>query len=165
MIGLANLAIRRPRAALIASIVAALVLIGLGFGLDDRLSPTMTSKPGTESTRAAEIAEAEFGPSTLVPILLTGPPAQLDRQGPALVRALARRPDTRVLSAWDAGETGRELRPSLRSAMVLASVMHSEQAMLDGVQAEVDATVDRVVRRDVTAHVTGQPTLDAAIQD
>lgn len=165
MIRLANLAIRRPRAALAASLAAAIVLAALGLGLDDRLSPTMTSRPGTESTRAAAVAEAEFGPSTLVPILLTGPPAQLDRQGPALVRSLARRPDTRVLSAWDAGDTGSELRPSPRAAMVLASVAHSEQKMLDGVQAEIDATVDRVVRNDVRAHVTGQPTLDAAIQD
>lgn len=165
MIRLANAAIRRPAVALTASILAAAVLVVLGFGLDDRLSPTMTSKPGTEATQAQEVAEAEFGPSTLVPILLVGPRDQVDRQGPVLVRSLARRPDTRVLSAWDAGEVGSQLRPSPREAMIVASVARDEEALIDGVQDEIDATVDRVVRGDVRAHVTGQPTLDAAIQD
>ena len=88
MIRLAELSIRRPKAALVCWGVFAAVFIAIGLGVTDRLSPTMTFVPGTESTRAEDLAEAEFGPSTLVPVLLTGPQRQLDRQGPIVVHEL-----------------------------------------------------------------------------
>ena len=141
------------------------IFIGIGLGVTDRLSPTMTFVPGTESTRAEDLAEAEFGPGTLVPILLTGPRAQLDRQGPVLVYELRSRPDTRVLSAWDAGEAGAALRPSRTEAMVLASVARSNEAMVDGIQADIDSTVDTHTWGAVESHISGTPTLDRAIED
>ena len=101
MIHLARLAIRRPLAALIIAGVVSLSLSLIGLGVASSLSPTITTVPGAESSRAQHLADAHFGPSVLVPILLEGPARQLNQQGPALVRALARRPDTRTLSAWD----------------------------------------------------------------
>ena len=112
MIRLAQLSIRRPKAALALWAVFAAIFVAIGLGITDRLSPTMTFVPGTESTRAEDLATAEFGPSTLVPILLTGPQRQLDAQGPVLVKELNSRSDVRTLSAWDAGEAGSALRPS-----------------------------------------------------
>lgn len=165
MIRLAELSIRRPRAALAGWAVFAGVFIAIGLGLTDRLSPTMTFVPGTESTHAEDLAEAEFGPSTLVPILLTGPHRQLDRQGPVLVHELTSREDVRVLSAWDAGEAGAALRPSRTEAMIVASVARSEEEMVDHVQSDLNGVVDAHVSAPVRAHITGQPTLDRAIQD
>jgi putative drug exporter of the RND superfamily len=165
MIRLAQLSIRRPRAALAFWGVFAAVFVAVGLGVSDRLSPTMTFVPGTESTRAEELAESRFGPSTLVPILLTGPPKQLDVQGPLVVKELTSREDTRVLSAWDAGEAGAALRPSKSEAMIVASVARTNEEMIDEVQAAVDRTVEDHTFGAVEAHVSGTPTLDRAIED
>src|SRR6476660_7080348 len=101
MLRLAEVSIRFPKRVLACWLV---VCAGLGFaafGISQQVAPSQTIIPGTESARADRLATKEFGPSVLVPILLQGPAKQLDRQGPALVAALAQRRDTRVLSAWD----------------------------------------------------------------
>src|SRR5262245_34517865 len=112
MLTLARFSVRRPVAALLAWIGVALALGLIGFGIESRLSPSILVVPGSESARAEHLANARFGPTQLTPILLEGPKASLDRQGPILVRALRARPHTRVLSAWDAGSASAELRPS-----------------------------------------------------
>ena len=165
MIRLAQLSIRRPKLALAFWGAFAVVFIAIGLGVTDRLSPTMTFVPGTESMRAEKLAESEFGPSTLVPILLTGPQAQLDKQGPILVKELTSRRDTRVLSAWHAGEAGEAMRPSKSEAMILASVARTNEAMVDGVQESIDRTVQVHTWGAVRAHTSGTPTLDRAIED
>ena len=85
MIRLAKLSSRRPRAALTFWATFAVVLALLGVGVSDSLSPSIWVVPGSESSRAQALSKSEFGPSVLVPVLLEGPSAQLDRQGPKLV--------------------------------------------------------------------------------
>jgi putative drug exporter of the RND superfamily len=165
MIRLAHLSIRRPKLMLAFWVAFAAVFVAIGLGVTDRLSPTMTFVPGTESTHAEDLAEAEFGPATQVAILLIGSEDELNKQGPVLVRRLAARDDTRVLSAWDAGETGEALRPSGNEAMIVASVARSNEDMIDGVQSDIDRTVERATSGTVRPHITGTPTLDRAIED
>jgi RND superfamily putative drug exporter len=165
MIRLAQLSIRRPKTTLAFWTVFAAIFIAIGLGVTDRLSPTMTFVPGTESTQAEDLAQAEFGPAAKVAILLTGSEDDLNVQGPILVRKLAARSDTRVLSAWDAGETGAALRPSRNEAMIVASVARTNEEMVKNVQAEIDRTVDRNTSGTVRTHITGTATLDKAIQD
>lgn len=165
MLKLAQVSIRHPRAALAAWVAVAVALTLIGMGVSRSLSPSITTVAGTESSRAEHLATTEFGPSVLVPVLLEGPQAQLDRQGPILVRRLAKEPDIRVLSAWDGGDTAKELRPGDDAAMIVASVAQTEDAMVDGRQDEVQAIVDGTVSGDVRAFVTGQPTLDLAIRE
>ena len=164
MIHLARLAIRRPLAALIVAGVVSLSLSLIGLGVASSLSPTITTVPGAESSRAQHLADAHFGPSVLVPILLEGPARQLNQQGPALVRALARRPDTRTLSAWDSGATGAALRPRPTAAMIVAAVAQSEKTMVKTDQAQIDRIVARTVHAPVRASVTGQPSIDRAMK-
>ena len=111
------------------------------------------------------LAESNFGPSVLVPVMLEGPKAELDKQGPALVKALAARRDTRVLSAWDVGDTGASLRPDATHAMLVASVAQTEEAMVDGVQQEINRIVDDEISGAVTPYITGTPTIDLATKD
>ena len=165
VIRLANLSIRRPKLALTFWGAFAVIFVAIGLGVTDRLSPTKTFVPGTESMRAEELAESEFGPSTLVPILLTGPEAQLDLQGPLVVKELISRSDTRVLSAWDAGEAGEAMRPSKTEAMIVASVARTNEQMIDEVQDSIDRTVEIHTFGDVEAHISGTPTLDRAIEE
>ena len=162
---LARLAIRRPTAALLVAFVVVGALTAIGLGVASSLSPSVTTVPGTESSHAQHLAEAEFGPSVLVPILLEGPSQQLDRQGPALVRALGKRGDTRVLSAWDSGTAGRQLRPRPGAAMVVASVAATEKQMVDGRQGQIDALVATAISAPVHASITGQPSIDRAMKD
>ncbi len=56
----------------------AAVLTLIGFGVEKTLSPTISVVPGTQSERAQKLANAQFGPTQLLPILLEGPKAQLD---------------------------------------------------------------------------------------
>ena len=88
MIGLARLSIGRPRAALLGWCVLAGVLSIIGLGVAHSLSPTIVVVPGTESSRAQQLANARFGPTQLIPILLRGPRAALERDGPRLVSDL-----------------------------------------------------------------------------
>ena len=165
MIRLAKFSIRRPKLALAVWGTFAAILVAIGLGVTDRLSPTMTFVPGTESTHAQDLAEAEFGPGTQVVILLTGPREQLNVQGPVLVRELKSRDDTRVVSAWDAGEFGDALHPSKSEAMIVASVARTNEEMIDGVQSDIDRTVEIHTWGKVRPHITGTPTLDRAIED
>lgn len=165
MLRLAKFSIRRPWTALAVWIAIAGALTAIGTGLAGSLSPSVVVVPGTESSRAQDLADEGFGPNVLVPILLEGPKTELDKQGPTLVTLLARRPDTRVMSAWDAGETGEGLRPRADAAMIVASVSRTEKQMVDTYQEQIDETVANVVKAPVVAHVSGQPSVDRALKD
>lgn len=165
MLKLAQVSIRHPKAALAVWVALAAVLIVIGSGVSSSLSPSITVVEGTESSRAEHLAETEFGPSVLVPVLLEGPKAQLDEQGPALVKRLADQPDIRVLSAWDGGDTAKELRPKPDAAMIVASVAQTEEEMVSNRQDDIDAIVTKSVTGDVRAYITGQPSLDIAIKE
>jgi len=165
MIRLARLSIRRPRAALLGWGVLAAILTVIGLGVAHSLSPSIVVVPGTESSRAQQLANTQFGPTQLVPILLEGPSAQLNRQGPSLVRALVKRPHTRVLSAWDAGSASQGLRPSATAAMIVVSVDRPEKDVVNQDQPQIEQLVARDVTRPVRASVTGQPSIDRALKD
>lgn len=165
MLRLARFSTRRPFVSLAVWLAVAAALAAIGLGVSSSLSPTIVVVPGSETARAERLAESSFGPSVLVPVLLEGPKAQLDGQGPALVKALAGRRDTRVLSAWDVGDTGAKLRPDATHAMLVASVAQTEEAMVDGVQKEIDRIVDTKISAPVTPYITGTPTIDLAAKD
>ncbi|MGC2372611.1 MAG: MMPL family transporter, partial [Solirubrobacteraceae bacterium] len=165
MIGLAGISIRRPRAMLAVSLAIAIVLGAIGYGVSHSLSPSIVVVPGTESSRAQSLANAQFGPTQLVPILLQGPAAQLNRQGPKLVRALIKRPRTRALSAWDAGAASEGLRPSATAGMIVVSVDRPEKDVVNTDQPRIEALVAREIGAPVHASVTGQPSIDRALKN
>jgi RND superfamily putative drug exporter len=168
VIRLARLSIRRPREALLGWGVLAVVLTLIGLGVSHSLSPSIVVVPGTESSRAQQLANAHFGPTQLVPILLQVPPtqvSQLERQGPRLVRDLVKRAHTRVLSAWDAGAASEGLRPTATAAMIVVSVDRSEKDVVDYDQPQIERLVARDLTRPVRASVTGQPSIDRALKN
>src|SRR5687768_1093775 len=165
MLRLARFSTRRPFVAFAVWFAVAAALAAIGLGVSRSLSPTIVVVPGSETARAEHLAESEFGPSVLVPVLLEGPKAKLDKQGPKLVKALAARPDTRVLSAWDVGDTGASLRPDATHAMIVASLARTEEEMVDGTQDEIDRIVDQAISEPITPYITGTPTIDLAAKD
>lgn len=165
MIALARFSIRRPRVALAAWLTVAGVLTVIGLGVSSALSPSITVVPGTQSSRAQGLANAQFGPSQLVPILLEGPKTQLNREGPALVVALSRRPHTRVLSAWDAGTASAGLRPKPTAAMIVVAVDRPEKDVVQYDQPQIQTLVDRQISPPIKAFITGQPSIDRALKN
>lgn len=165
MIGLARLSIAKPRAALLAWGAVAVVLALIGLGVSKSLSPSIVVVPGTESSRAQHLTNAQFGPSQLVPILLQGPSSELNKQGPKLVTDLVKRPHTRALSAWDAGPASTELRPSSTAAMIVVSVDKPEKVVVNYDQPQIEALVAHDVKSPVRASITGQPSIDRALKD
>ena len=162
MIKLAKFSIKRPGAALSVWAALAAVLAVIGFGVASTLSPPISVVPGTQASRAQQLANAKFGPTQLVPILLEGPRAQLNRQGPPLVVALARRAHTRVLSAWDAGTASAGLRPRPTAAMIIVSVDRSERNAVRYDQPQIENLVSRKITAPVRSYITGQPSIDRA---
>lgn len=148
-----------------AWVVVAVALAAVGLGVAKSVSPSIVVVPGTESSRAQKLTNAQFGPSQLVPILLQGPSAQLNKQGPKLVTALVKRPHTRALSAWDAGAASEGLRPSPTAAMIVVSVDRPEKTVVDYDQPQIEALVARTISRPLRASVTGQPSIDRALKD
>ncbi|HET7444210.1 MAG TPA: MMPL family transporter [Solirubrobacterales bacterium] len=154
---------RRPRRTLAALAVPILVLGVLGLGLDGRLSPSSLNIPGTEASRAGAILEGHFGPSAPFPILLQGPPAAIERQGPRLVRALRAESGVTTLSPWDRGEVAR-LRPGPRSALIIADFHTGIDAAVKHTVPRLDKLLEENVHAPVTATETGYATISRAIQ-
>jgi RND superfamily putative drug exporter len=140
------------------------VLAVLGLGLDGRLSPSSLSIPGTEASRANAMLEAHFGPSAPFPILLQGPAAAIDRQGPRLVRALRAEPGVTTLSPWDRGDVGR-LRPGPRRALIVTDFHTGIDTAVRRSVPELDRLLAENVRPPVRATQTGYATISRAIQE
>lgn len=164
MLFLARFSIRRPRLALTGWLVVVGVLSAIGFGVSSSVSPSVTAIKGTESYRAKTLAEHQFGPSQLVPILLEGPKSTLDKVGPVLVRDLVARPHTRALSAWDAGTASAGLRPAPTKALIVVSVDRSEKDVVNHDFPQIQNLVHRDTGPSVKAYVSGQPSIDRALK-
>ncbi len=165
MITLAKLSIRRPKSSLAIWLIVGIALSVIGLGVSKSLSPTINVVPGTQSSRAQQLGNAQFGPTQLVPILLVGPKAQLNREGPPLVAALAKRPHTRVMSAWDAGSAAASLRPKPTAAMIIVSVDRSEKTAVKYDQPQIENLVAHKITGPVKPYITGQPSIDRAEKD
>src|SRR5262249_28402709 len=152
------------RIALAVWTVTGVVLALIGFGVSHTLSPSITVVPGTQSARAEQLANAKFGPTQLVPILIEGPMKYLNKEGPALVRVLSQRPHTRVMSGWDGGPVTRQLRKGPHDAMIIVSVDRSEKAVVKYDQPQIESLVSHYVTAPLHSYVSGQPSIDRAVK-
>jgi RND superfamily putative drug exporter len=155
---LVSFSLARPRAAIAAWMIATFALGFVGLGVEDRIGPSSMRVPGSESARARTLVAGEFGDSAGVPVLLKGSSRALAARGPKLAAALAREPGVTVVSPWT--RTGRRaaLRPNANTAMIVASVSGSAEAI-----EERAARVEQIAREgasgSVRVHVTGLPSL------
>jgi RND superfamily putative drug exporter len=145
---------RHPRAALAIWLAATLALTIVGLNVGSHLNArNALLVPGSQSAREADRFEQQFGSSVSAPVVLTGPGRALNREGPRLVRKLARLPGAQVVSAWDGGTLGRSLRPAPGRALVLVAITRS------GANAHGATNVDSVqtvVNSTLTAPVHGR---------
>jgi RND superfamily putative drug exporter len=144
--------------------VLLVVLGAIGAGVEGKLRPTSLEIPGTPSARANQMLRDHFGESAPFVILLRGPAAALDRQGPALVRALRQDPSVTTLSPWDRGAVQR-LRPGPRRAILIADFHVGIDEAVDETVPELNRTLESTIHPPVRATQTGYATLSRAIQD
>jgi RND superfamily putative drug exporter len=145
-----------------ALVVGALAL--LGTGIAERLTPSSLLVPGTPSARAQAMLERQFGNSVTVTVLLRGPAAAIDRQGPRLAAALRREDRVRVMSPWDSGEAPASLRPRRGAALVVAGFERPDSVALTEVVPEAQRVVDENVRPPLHADVGGLAAIGLALQ-
>ncbi len=147
--------VRRPRTALLCWLAVTVALAVVGLSVETYLSASTLGVAGSESAREFQLFDQRFGPSVTVPILLEGPTASLDRQGPVLTRALAALTGARVISPWDVQPGSRQLRPLPTAGLIVVSIDSQPDSQLTSIEPSIQRTVDRITRRPVTAHVTG----------
>jgi putative drug exporter of the RND superfamily len=160
----APLLLRQPRRVLAVGALILLVLGIVGIGLEEKLSPSSLRIPGTPSERANEMLREHFGESAPFVILLRGPAAALDRQGPELIRTLRRNPEVTTLSPWDPGAV-RRLRPDPGRALILVDFHVGIREAVNETVPELNEILEERVRPPVDATQTGFATLSRAIQD
>jgi putative drug exporter of the RND superfamily len=162
---LSGLSIRRPWPILGCWLVLLIVLGLFATKLHERLATTVLTVPGTEAAEAIDIYEAQFGESVTVPILLTGPEKELDRQGPRAVRALRQAPGVRTLSPWDSGEAAEGLRPESDAALIVATIDVEFEQAVDRVETQVTEVVADRIAEPVEMHVSGLAAIGKALRD
>jgi putative drug exporter of the RND superfamily len=156
--------LRHPRAVLAVAAVLLAVLAVIGTGTDKRLDPTTLDVPGTESSRSNEILREHFGDSAPFAILLRGPAAAIDEQGPAVVEALRRDPRVTTLSPWDTGSVQR-LRPNPRKALILADFHVDTRTAVNDTVPHLEDVLEQQVKPPVEVTQTGYASLSRAIQE
>lgn len=166
---LARAALRRPGPIPIlltwAVVLAAALL--LAPNAREQLHETDLQIPGTTSTRAAELTRERFGGTIAMAVLLKVPPARaaaLEREGPRIVRALARIDGVQVLSPWAAGGA-RVLREPKGQALLTLQVRKEFQQISDETTPAVQATLERAVPPGMTAELTGLAPLMRALNE
>jgi len=145
-----------------ALVVVALAL--LGTGIARHLTPSTLLVPGTPSARAQAMLERQFGNSVTVTVLLRGPAAAIDRQGPRLAAALRGAGRVRVISPWDPGAAPAGLRPRRGAALVVAGFERPDSVALTEVVPEAQRVVAATVRPPLQADVGGTAAIGLALQ-
>ncbi|MEX2106957.1 MAG: MMPL family transporter [Solirubrobacterales bacterium] len=158
------LTLRHPRGVLVVAAAVLIVLGLIGTGVESKLEPTTLNIPGTDSSRSNDLLRQHFGASMPFPILLRGPAAAIDRQGPALVRALRRDPRVTTISPWDRGSVV-PLRPSPRRALVLADFHVDIKEAVNESVPELDQILEEQIHAPVRATQTGFASISRALQD
>jgi len=160
---LGRFAARRPIWVLGTWAVLFAIALATASNARDQIHETDLRIPGSDSARAAQLTEREFGSTIALAVLLQGPRATVERQGPEIVRQLGRIDGVEVLSPWDASGR-RVLREPAGEALLTLQVRKSLRAIFD----ETTPTVERVLARyrgrdDLRIELTGQAPLMRAI--
>jgi RND superfamily putative drug exporter len=147
------------------AVLAGCVALGiLGVGVEEKLDPLSLTIADTPSADGEALADAHFGESTPFAVLLSGPAAAIERQGPPLVRALRRQPDATVISPWDRG-TVTALRPGPRRALVVVDYHQSlAKAMRDTVPA-LQGVLEERIHPPLRATQSGFASVSRALQE
>ena len=154
---------RRALVVLLATLVAVAVLGIIGLGVERDLQPTSLAIPGTPSSRGEALARADFGESVPFAVMLRGPAAALDRQGPRLVAALRLDRAATTISPWEHAAPAA-LRPGPDRALVLVDFHRPLAAVIRDTVPALERTLAAHVHPPVTATQSGFAAISRALQ-
>jgi putative drug exporter of the RND superfamily len=155
---------RRPLTGLLAVLATCFALGFVGLGVEDKLAPLSLSIPGTSASDGETLAQSHFGESSPFVVLLRGPAAAIDRQGPGLIAELRRDSRATVISPWDRGSLAA-LRPGPRKALVLVDFHVPLETAMRNVVPDLEATLEARVREPVVATQSGFASVSRALQE
>jgi RND superfamily putative drug exporter len=162
---IAGFVTRRSRLVIAVWIVAVAALAMEGRDIEGKLTIHPPFIAGTQSKRAHEISQNEFGGDNAMVVLLRGPRRALERQGRDLASRLDAMPHTLAISPWAAGARIDGLRPSPRAAAIVVRVENGKgQAVLD-LLPPVRELVDRRVSGPVRASMAGFPVVVESLRN
>jgi len=145
--------------------IGCLAILGVvGIGVEKKLEPTNLTVPGTESFVGNQMIAAHFGQSAPFSILLHGPAAALEREGPRLVERLRRVPRATTISPWDRGAGLETLRPHPRTALILVDFHVSAGPAISWAAPYVER-IAASVPPPIEARAAGFASVARAIQD
>ncbi|HEV2728132.1 MAG TPA: MMPL family transporter, partial [Solirubrobacterales bacterium] len=154
----------RALTGLVAVLVACLGLGVVGLQVEERLSPLSLEVPGTAASNGEALGQSHFGESSPFVVLLQGPAAAVDRQGPRLVASLREEPAATVISPWDRGALAA-LRPDRDKALILVDFrVPLEEAMRNTVP-QLERTLEAEVHAPVVATESGFASVARALQE
>ncbi len=153
----------RPPVVLLATLVAVAVLGIIGLGVERDLQPTSLAIPGTSASRGEALARADFGESVPFAVLLRGPAAAIDRQGPRLVAALRLDRSATTISPWDRAAPAA-LRPGPERALVLVDFHRPLTTVIRDTVPALERTLAAHIHPPVTATQSGFATISRALQ-
>lgn len=157
--------VRRPKLTLALALAVLLVLAAIGSGVEGKLKAASLTVTGTESSRGDALLRENFGDSAPFAILLQGPAAEIESQGPRLVAVLRREPDVSTISPWDRGIGLDGLRPSPRTALILADFHVTAETAMDETVPHLERLVERTIQPPLVAKTTGFATLARALRE
>jgi RND superfamily putative drug exporter len=157
------LLLRHPRRVLAVAFVVLLVLGILGLGVNSKLQPTSLNIAGTPSAKANAMLMDSFGNSAPFAILLRGPAAALDEQGPALIRVLRQDPKVTTLSPWSRGSVAR-LRPSPDKALILVDFHVDIDQAVNETVPKLNRILEEDIHPPVRATQSGFASISRALQ-
>ena len=149
---------------MLAVLVGCGVLGVVGLGVEDELDPLSLTISGTGSAEGEELANEHFGDATQFAVLLTGPQAEIEKQGPPLVRALRHTPKATVISPWDRG-TVAALRPGSDRALIIVDYHVPLATAMRDVVPELESLVEEQVRPPLEGTQSGFASVSRGLQE
>ena len=161
---IARFAVRHAVPVLIGWAVAVVAIGFLGRGVEEKVQPSLLFIDGTESAEWKETREGSFNEALVV--LLTGPAAEIDRQGPMLAKALQDRPATRAVSPWSPRAKQVEaLRPSPGQAALTVDLQVPPDGNITTVIGPLEEFVREHVKPPLRVHLAGIPSLGTEVNE
>jgi putative drug exporter of the RND superfamily len=162
---LGRFATRRPGWILGAWAVVFVLALLTASNAREQIHETDLRIPGSDSARAAELTESQFGSTIALAVLLVGPQRVVEREGPEIVEQLGQIDGVEVLSPWDA-RGRRVLGEQPGQALMTLQVRKSLREIFDETTPAVERLLSRYSGRDgLRIELTGQSPLMRAINE
>ena len=161
-----RIAVRYPVQVLIGWFLVIAVFGVIAIPVQSKLLPADLFIPGTQSYTWQQLEKPNYG--LAIAVAVEGAPRELDRYGPRLTAALARRPLTRVQSPWSPGagvQAARYLRHSPDEAVFALDVRIPDGGNSSTVVPPLQNFIDRRIGPRLKAYMSGDAPLGRELND